>query len=150
MHSQTADRFRFSICALTIAATLGCGTNASRPNIELVPVSSPLRDENGKFTLVVSNQCLSEPWLDAKIEIDGDVVVHDLFHIGKNDRVQHTGQRYTLRLEPGDHRLRVTSRLNRSELQKEFHVGEKSWGAYMALGCRSTGFHVLDQPFGWK
>jgi len=150
-------RFVFALFGGIVISGCGGGAPSRPPLIELAPVTSEHRDKNGKFTLVISNGCTSRQWIDAKVEIDDEVVVHELFHIGVGDRFQHTDKRFKLALTPGEYRLRLSSLLNKTELHQTFRVDATTWGAYLSIGCPPANpeadafvFSILDREFLWK
>ena len=96
-------------------------------------------------------------WIDAKVEINDEVVVHELFHIGLEHRFQHTDKRFKLALTPGEYRLRISSLLNKTELRQTFQVDVTTWGAFLGIGCPPANpdadafaFRILDREFLWK
>lgn len=137
---------RHFILMLTISIVVlvvGCG------NLGLSPVKSKLL--NGGFVLYVSNQSFAITPVDIRIEIDGEVVVHEWFHVGN----QHNWKGFSLNLPTGKHTLHISSRRGEAELTKEFEVTGKHWAGidYWYYPKPASGpvlkhfsFYIQDRP----
>jgi len=125
----------------------GCGDR------QLAPPDSKLLDPNGRFTLYVSNQSYAISPVDVQVEIDGEVVVREHFHVGN----QHNWKAFTLNLSAGKHRLKVSSAKGEAELPTEFEVKGEHWAVinywYYPKGThganptpRHFSFTIKDEP----
>jgi hypothetical protein len=90
----------------------------------LPAANSRLLDANGAFTLFVSNQsCAIDP-VDVRVEIDGELVVSDYFHVG----TQHHFVPCRLSLPQGKHRVRIWSAKGDADLSTEFELKDHDVG----------------------
>ncbi len=140
--------------AILLAPVLLCG--ASCNGVEFPPVNSTLLDPNGNFTLYVSNQSFAISPVDIKVQIDGDVVVHQNFDVG----TQHNWKKFRIALPPGTHSLTATSAKGDATLRQEFAVTGEHWAVVdywyypEARGGadptpKQLSFHIQDSPIGF-
>jgi len=109
------------VCVASIALmAFACGRQAPEAPAKKSQPSDPLAN----FTLHVSNQSFAITPVDIKVQIDGNVVVDQLFDVGG----QHNWKTYKLRLSPGQHIIVVTSKEGAASLTKTFQIKDKHWG----------------------
>jgi len=118
---------RNAIVAALLVLT-GCADPAPRiassGDPELLEPSSRLLDADGGFTLFVSNQSFAIDPVDVRVEIDGELVVSDYFHVGD----QHHFVPSRLSLLQGKHRIRIWSAKGEAELSTEFELKDHDVG----------------------
>ncbi len=85
------------------------------------PANSANLDPDGDFTLYVSNQSFKQPRIDIRVEIDGQIVAHNIFRVAD----QHNWVPFTLSLADGPHTITATSERAGVRLEKEFTVSGK-------------------------
>ena len=91
---------------------------------ELPEPNSRLLNANGGFFLSITNQSFAIDPVDVRVEIDGELVVSDYFHVGD----QHRYVSSRLSLPPGKHRIRIWSAKGEAELSTEFELKDHDSG----------------------
>lgn len=110
-------------CALVAILMLTCVSCMTRgPGRTLDPrADSEYLNPDGTFILYVSNQSFTHRYLDIRVEIDGQLVVHNIFRVGN----QHNWVPFTLSLPDGPHVITATSGRAGVRLEEEFTVNGK-------------------------
>jgi len=98
---------------ITTVLIWGCGTTPTHAPEGAEPLE-PLMP----FTLYVCNQSLEISPIDIHVEIDGEVVVHDEFEVGR----QLNWKVFDLTLSPGRHTIEVSSKKGEAKLAEEFMI----------------------------
>ncbi|MCL4691996.1 MAG: hypothetical protein KJ060_05720 [Candidatus Hydrogenedentes bacterium] len=140
--------------AILLAPVLLCGAVCNR--VEFPPVNSTLLNPSGNFTLYVSNQSFAISPVDIKVQIDGEVVVHQNFDVG----TQHNWKKFGIALPPGVHSLTATSTKGDATLEQEFTVTGEHWAVVdywyypeVTGGAgptpRTLSFSIQDSPIGF-
>ncbi|MHC4712506.1 MAG: hypothetical protein ACYTAN_04440 [Planctomycetota bacterium] len=108
-------------------------------------------DASGGFTLWISNQSFAIDPVDVRVEIDGELVVSDYFHVG----TQHTYVPFTLALPKGKHRIRTWSVEGNAEFSMEFEIEDHDVGvvtywyydeSHYSPTPRKFNFHTQKGP----
>jgi len=110
------SRTATAVAVLIVLA--GCG------DPELPSANNKLLDPNGGFTLYVSNQSFAIDPIDVRVEIDGELVVSDSFHVG----TQHTFVPFKLSLSQGKHTIRIWSVKGKAHLSAEMELTDHDVG----------------------
>jgi len=118
-----AHKWRRYLPAVAVLAALGVFLWLRAADPKLTPVQSNLLNPNGNLTLFVSNQSFDITPVDIRVEIDGEVVVHEYFEVGN----QHNWKTFRLKLSPGQHDLSVRSRKGRAWLSRTFTIQRRHW-----------------------
>jgi hypothetical protein len=119
----------------------------------LAAVKSALEDPHGNFCLYVSDQSFAISPVDIRVVIDGAPVLQQDFDVGS----QHSWQKYTLRLTPGQHRIVAISKRGDAKFDETFEIDDKLWASLDywyypeptggASACpRHFSLHVSKEP----
>ena len=109
--------FQLLVNGLILVATLvicGCDDGS------VESVNSSLLNPDGKFTLYVSNQSFTIMRIDISVEVDGELVISERFHVGD----QHVFKSFRLALKDGKHTIRIRSQKGEAEYSGDFEVAE--------------------------
>lgn len=98
--------------------------------------STSLLDENGTFSLWVSNQSFVVKNADISVEIDGELVVSEYFKVG----TQHTFKEFKLNLNSGKHGIHAWSNKGDAELSSEFELKEGDIGVLMYWNSKKSKY----------
>lgn len=139
---------RLAAAALLFATA--CGTSSVAPSAG-VPRSNPptaSADASANLHLYVSNQSFDRPSVDIAVFIDDRTVVPARPFAVEG---QHNWILFDLRLEKGDHRLRVVSEAGKAELSRSFRSGDENWVVLDYWCCGEPGdprftFTISDRP----
>ena len=110
------------------------------PAIE--PASSDLVQIDGNLFLYISNSSFEPQVIDICIEIDGQVVIHDLFE----HELMHDFTRYRIRLAQGEHYLRVISQRAVTSLEERFVIGDVLHASVAFWYSRPSAFGREHSP----
>ena len=80
-------------------------------------------DPEGNIFLYVSNQSFVITPVDITAEIDGKVIVDEMFKVGN----QHRWKRFRFKLSMGKHEITASSKNGNATLHKTFTVKGKQW-----------------------
>jgi hypothetical protein len=113
--------------SIILLAALTIGACASKPEPKPEPAQFPpirqnqILDSNGNFTLGISNQSFAIPTVDISVSIDGVLIVSEDFPV-KN---QHFQRIYSLKLDPGPHKIHITTKAGDATLTKDFTLKDE-------------------------
>jgi hypothetical protein len=93
----------------------------------LSPINSRLLDPQGKFTLDVGNFCSTINPVDIRVEIDGELVIHEYFRHRHQLGHMHKMKNFKISLQPGKHQIKVSSTKGAAKLSKDFEVTGEHW-----------------------
>ena len=110
------------------------------PQIE--PVISALVQNDGNLFLYVSNSSFEPQVVDVCIEIDGQIVIHDVFE----HQLMHDLTRYRIRLAHGEHHMLVKSQSAVTSLEQRFVMGEVLHASVAFWYSRPSAFGVEHPP----
>ena len=105
------------------------------------PGGSKLVDPAGGFTLYVSNQSPVMKRVDLQVEIDGELVVKDVFSHGTG----HTFEPTTLNLAKGQYTIRFISRKGKIDQTRQFNLQDQDVGKVIFL----YHHNVAEHPEPW-
>lgn len=115
----------------------------------LSPINSKLLDPQGKFTLDVGNFSSKINPVDIRVEIDGELVIHEYF-----SHRRQLGQRlksFKFSLQPGKHHINISSVKGAAKLSRDFEVTSEHWANILyTVNPRSLHkqfiFTIRDNP----
>ena len=128
------------IVATVLLTIIGC------EELELPAANSKLIDPNGGFTLFVSNQSFAIDPVDILVEIDGELVVSDYFHVG----TQHSFVPFTLSLSAGTHRVHIWSEKGDAEMRIQFELVEHDVGVVTYWYYPKSHYNPTRRQFNFR
>lgn len=143
-----------AMVAVALVVLAGCGaspdpaapTTASASVARSSPAVAPLPTEPGPDTVAlhldVSNQSLAIPQVRLVIELDGRVIIDDVFAV----EGQHTYVRHDLHLDARSHEIVVTATDHDADRHETFDLEGELW----ALIAFWLGEEDATDPFSWS
>lgn len=106
------------------------------------PAISALVQNDGNLFLYVSNSSFEPQVVDVCIEIDGQIVIHDVFE----HQLMHDFTRYRIRLAHGEHHLLATSQCAVTRLEQRFVIGDVLHASVAFWYSRPSAFGAERPP----
>ena len=133
---------QLAILLSAVVATLLSGCHDPK----LPTADSGLIDPNGNFTLFVSNQSFAIDRVDVRIQLDGELVICDYFHVGD----QHAFYPFTLSLAKGKHHIKVWSVKGNAQIEKDFELTDQDIAVITYWYYPKSHYQPTDRKFGFE